>query len=217
MDRFRDGISSEDGQEPDSYRTLASLATAELKVQRSRFLAEVAPAPTEAAARAVVDRMTRKYHDCRHICYAWRGGTGSQLRELRHDGGEPAGTAGNPLLMALRQAGVTDAVAVVARYFGGIKLGTGGLARAYGDVATLALASAEQRTVVRGRESRLCFAYSWQKPLASLLGRHGGTILEELYADRVTWRIWLPASAIEAFTTDLQEVTAGVVKMEAPT
>jgi uncharacterized YigZ family protein len=200
----------------DSYQTLAAPACAELKVQRSRFLAKVAPAESEVEAKKVVAEMTARHHDCRHVCFAWRGGAGPALRELRSDGGEPSGTAGQPILMALRQAAVTDTVAVVARYFGGTKLGTGNLARAYSEAAGQALAAAPRRRVIAGQAYRISLPYDWQKTVALLLARHDGRILEQDYGGQVTWLVWLPTFTQRDFAAALLETTGGEVKMETP-
>ena len=123
------------------YRAPRAPARGELRVKGSRFLAVVAPAADEAAARAAVEALAREHPGATHHCFAWR--LGAEPRERSSDAGEPAGTAGPPILRALRGAGLSDAVAVVTRWFGGVKLGKGGLARAYAGAARAALAGVE--------------------------------------------------------------------------
>ena len=200
-----------------SYFTLAAPAQAEIKVQKSRFLAEVVPVTSLDEAKEALADISRRYHDCRHVCYAWRGGTGLDLQEIRNDGGEPSGTAGEPILAALRQADVTDCVAVVARYFGGIKLGTGGLARAYGQATAAALALAERLTVNIGRQWILQCPYAHQKTVTHLLARFGGRIVAQEFTEQVVWQIWLPESGRTHFGEALSEATAGAVQIKAPT
>jgi uncharacterized YigZ family protein len=106
----------------------ARQATAELREKGSRFLAVVGPASGEEEARAALAALARLYPDATHLCWAWR--LGRPPRERSADAGEPAGTAGAPMLRVLRDAGLSDVLAVVARWFGGVKLGKGGLARA---------------------------------------------------------------------------------------
>nr|WP_218886090.1 YigZ family protein [Kineococcus aurantiacus] len=113
----------------------------ELVVERSRFLTTLEPVGDVAAADAVVARVRREFPDARHYCTACVLGQDGQLQRSGDDG-EPAGTAGAPMLAALRGAGVTDVVAVVTRWFGGVLLGTGGLVRAYGGSVGAALAEA---------------------------------------------------------------------------
>lgn len=202
---------------PSSYRTLISPGQAEIKIRRSRFLATVAAASDLITAKQVVAEVASRYHDCRHVCYAWRGGIGPQLQEVRHDAGEPAGTAGEPILAVLRGAELTDCVAVVARYFGGIKLGTGPLARAYGQATEEALQLARSATIQVGREFRLDFNYSHQKTVANLVNRHGGRLVQEGYGSRVQWSIWLPVTNIAAFSQDLTTASAGKIELKALT
>lgn len=122
----------------EGYRTPAREVRAELRDRGSRFLAMVAPAPSEEAAREAVAALAAEHPDATHCCWAWR--VGWPPLERSSDAGEPAGTAGVPILQVLRGAELSDAVAVVARWFGGTKLGKGGLARAYAGAVRSAVA-----------------------------------------------------------------------------
>jgi uncharacterized YigZ family protein len=195
----------------DDYDILAGPGEAELKIQRSRFLAWAGPAVDEAAARLAVADMQKRYHDCRHVCHAWRLGAPPATAEARADAGEPAGTAGEPILAAIRQAELTDTAVVVARYFGGVKLGPGGLARAYGGAAAAALAAAPRRTIRLGREFSLRFGYSQQGIVSRLLVQHDGRTLAEDFGGAVVWVVWLPLAHAEGFVRDVIEATAGTV------
>ena len=198
---------------PDSYLTLAGEGQAEAKVQRSRFIAAAGPADSEEAAKAFIENMARRYHDSRHVCHGWRLGFHPSPVENRSDAGEPSGTAGEPILAAIRKLDLTDVVVVVVRYFGGVKLGTGGLQRAYGGAAELALSAAPVREVLLGREFTLEFPYSFQKTLRHLLESHRGQILAEEYGESVQWKIWLPHSAWQALEAELTEASAGTVRL----
>ncbi len=112
-----------------AYRSPAGEARAEIREKGSRFLALLGPAADEEAARARLAAVAREHPDATHHCWAWR--LGDPPRERSSDAGEPAGTAGVPILQVLRGAGLSDVVAVVVRWYGGTKLGKGGLARAY--------------------------------------------------------------------------------------
>ena len=116
-----------------SYRTPTAESRAEIREKGSRFLAVVGPAADEAAAKALLGELARRHPDATHHCWAWR--IGEPPRERSADAGEPAGTAGVPILQVLRGAGLSDILAVVVRWFGGTKLGKGGLARAYAAAA----------------------------------------------------------------------------------
>lgn len=118
-------------------RVAAGATESELRELGSRFFAFVAPAGDLAAAETYVESLRRRYPDATHHCFAWR--VGEPLVERSSDDGEPGGTAGAPMLQALRAADLVDVVAVVVRWFGGTKLGKGGLVRAYGGALRAAL------------------------------------------------------------------------------
>jgi uncharacterized YigZ family protein len=134
--------------DPDRYLTVADGPEAEIKVDRSRFVARLLHVEDEASAAEALERVRRAHHAARHHGFALRIGAPGALRERADDAGEPAGTAGRPILARLARAGLHDALLVVSRYFGGIKLGTGGLSRAYGDAAQAALDATPVEVVV---------------------------------------------------------------------
>jgi uncharacterized YigZ family protein len=121
-----------------AYRAPAGESRAEIREKGSRFLAIVGPAADEAAAKVLLEALARRHPDATHHCWAWR--LGEPPRERSADAGEPAGTAGVPILQVLRGSGLSDVLAVVVRWFGGTKLGKGGLARAYAAAAREAVA-----------------------------------------------------------------------------
>lgn len=131
----------------------------ELDVKASRFLGRVLPIRDEDEARARVDAVRKRHHDARHHVWAWRLGPPEHARERSSDDGEPSGTAGVPVLGALRREDLLDAVCVVTRWFGGVKLGSGGLVRAYGECARLAVEAAPRRRVER--ELQLDLECAW--------------------------------------------------------
>lgn len=122
-----------------SYASPAGESWGEIREKGSRFLAWIGPAAGEEAAKTALDGLARRYPDASHHCWAWR--LGSPPRERSSDAGEPSGTAGVPILQVIRGAGLSDVLAVVVRWFGGTKLGKGGLARAYAAAAREALIS----------------------------------------------------------------------------
>ena len=120
-----------------AYAAPAGESRAEIREKGSVFLAVIGPAADEAAAKALLAGLEKEFPDATHHCWAWR--LGVPPRERSADAGEPAGTAGAPILQVLRGAGLSDVMAVVVRWFGGTKLGKGGLARAYAAAAREAL------------------------------------------------------------------------------
>lgn len=144
--------------DPDRIRIAVDGPEVEIKVRGSRFPARVAAVADARAAAGVLDRIRRAHHGASHHCWAARWGDAG-ASERFDDDGEPSGTAGRPILDVLRGADVTDGVVVVTRYFGGTKLGTGGLSRAYGDAARAALdaAGTAWRTLTERIEVRCAF------------------------------------------------------------
>ncbi|MFA6958857.1 MAG: YigZ family protein [Thermoanaerobaculia bacterium] len=119
----------------DEYARVSDEARATIKEQRSEFIGIAFPAPTQADFDAALTRIQREHFDATHHCWAWRRVEEGELRAHGSDAGEPTGTAGRPILQAIESASLLDTGVVVVRYYGGVKLGTGGLARAYRDAA----------------------------------------------------------------------------------
>lgn len=190
-----------------SYATVGRSASAELEVKRSRFLCTVERVADEDAARALVDRLRREHRDARHHCSAFVIGPPPLPVERASDDGEPAGTAGAPMLEVLRGRGLSDVAAVVTRWFGGTLLGTGGLARAYADAVRLGLdaAGVVHRTLVV--EHQVVLDHAQAAAVESALRSRGITVLDAAYAERVTLRLGAaPDVALDALVAEL---TAG--------
>ncbi|MBN9400065.1 MAG: YigZ family protein ['Candidatus Kapabacteria' thiocyanatum] len=179
----------------DEYWTVAAETRAEITIKRSVFLACALHSPAREDAMAYVERLRKEFFDAVHHCFAYRLGQHG-LDYRMSDDGEPSGTAGKPILFCLQKAQLTDSVVVVVRYFGGIKLGTGGLARAYSEAATDVLASCPRRKVVQTRPLSIFCTYD---DIARITG-----LLEELdipflpiYADAVTFDVDVPQSQVD--------------------
>lgn len=126
----------------DSYNTITSPGESKVTEKMSRFYGFARHAATPEEARAIIKEITNDYHDARHVCWAYMVGTGEERQWQCNDNGEPSGTAGKPILGQLQSFSLTNAVVVVVRYFGGIKLGTGGLTVAYRQSAREAIEAA---------------------------------------------------------------------------
>jgi len=163
---------------------LAPIAPAEAEVRDrgSRFLARLVPCRDEAAARGGLAAIAREDPDATHHCYAWR--LGEPARERAADAGEPAGTAGVPILRALQGAGVSDALVVVTRWFGGTKLGKGGLARAYALAAREAIAAAPLAPRVPADELVVEAPFERLGAVRRLLAPPAVELLGESYGER---------------------------------
>lgn len=138
------------------YQTLGGVGEAETRVRASTFIAHAAPAVDEAEARSVLAGRERKHFDATHHCSAWR--IHADVWRA-NDAGEPSGSAGAPILAAIDAVGVEDCVVVVTRYFGGTRLGVGGLVRAYGDAALRALENAPRLTALPAARMRVSYPY----------------------------------------------------------
>ncbi len=193
------------------------------EVRRSRFLAALARTDTEEQARAFVADRRRTHPDARHHCTAFvLAGDGAQPRERTSDDGEPSGTAGQPMLDVLRGADLVDVTAVVTRWFGGVKLGTGGLVRAYSDAVVAALVEAPRVRVETFGAWRLVAPYDaagrWQ---ADLLG-FGAQVTPTYEADHVALRLVHPdGGALGSYVAALTQgdgvlVPDGAVRVEVP-
>jgi putative IMPACT (imprinted ancient) family translation regulator len=133
----------------DSRRVPAREGRGEVREKASRFFGFAAPAATAEAAEGWIEKLRREYHDATHVAFAWkvalRAAGAESLKSS--DDGEPSGTAGRPIAAAIASSGLTDVAVAVVRYYGGTKLGTGGLARAYREAGELALAASGAVTV----------------------------------------------------------------------
>lgn len=186
-----------------SYLTPAGSSSAVLREKGSRFLAVVMPAADETMARRQLEELAKEHADATHHCWAWR--IGQPPQERSSDAGEPAGTAGMPMLQVLRGAGLGDVLAVVVRWFGGTKLGKGGLARAYSEAVRLALAgmlTVERRPTTR---LRLMLPYSCLGDVKRLVHPPEIELVAEEYSEG---GVELTLSVLDERLADLREALA---------
>lgn len=183
-------------------------------VEKSRFIATLAPALSIDEARRFLAETKKEFADASHNVSAYIIGGGNTVTEYFSDDGEPAGTAGKPALMVLRGSGLGDAVLVITRYFGGALLGTGGLVKAYTESAQLVAQSAPRgkRTLVH--LALLAIPYNLLERIRLLAPRHRGAILGEEFAGDITLTLQFPADLFEAFQADLRELSAGKLQAE---
>ena len=195
----------------DSYRIPTKSGASEYVDKRSRFLGLVQPVGSEDEARAVIAACKKQYHDARHNCWCYllRDGT-----ERYSDDGEPQGTAGIPMLEVFRRAGVTNAVCVVTRYFGGVLLGAGGLVRAYTQGAQVAVAAAGVQRMSLYTVALIACPYNLYEIILHLLPDHDCAVEETDYGADVTLTVTLPAGHEDKLNQALAEATAGQVYAE---
>ena len=196
----------------EDYRTLQGQGLAEYEEKRSRFIAVAEFADTEEKALAVLNRVRAENRTARHNVYAYVLREGNRTRYS--DDGEPAKTAGMPVLDAIRHAGLTDCVAVVTRYFGGILLGTGGLVRAYSQAAKMALENAPSGVMRVCVRLTVTVEYPLYERVDLLLKEAGARMEEPVFTDRVTLSCVLPKGDEEPILPKLQEWSRGAAQAE---
>ncbi len=190
----------------DAYRTIAAPAEAEIKIVGSRFLAFASPATSPEEAHAVLEALRRTHYDATHYCWAWRVGlTPDAFRSS--DDGEPAGTAGRRILTAIDRRTLTDLMLVVVRYFGGTKLGVGGLARAYTDAADAVLDRVTIETRFVYETFTITFPYDQTSQVHHVLEGMGADILDRAWSDDVTYTLRIRRSLADMMCMNLDEAT----------
>ncbi len=192
-----------------AYPVPARTVRIENRVVNSRFIATVGRAESVAAAKAFIQAVREEMPHATHHVYAFKVGYGGSVTEGMSDDGEPSGTAGPPVLAVLRGADLGDVVIVVTRYFGGTKLGTGGLVRAYGGAAKDALAALPTELKIEKRYIGISASYSFYERLRQLLEAHQAQLDGEEFDAEVTLYAYVPVDQLAALTDAVQELTAG--------
>lgn len=198
-----------------TIRTIAGDVRAEIdSIKGSRFLGELVAVDSEPAARAVIAAARERDPDATHHCSAIRLASGIERAD---DDGEPRDSAGAPILRHLTGADLTDVVCIVTRWYGGTKLGRGGLVRAYGDAAAAAIAAAT--IIERPRTTSLEFTHPYDVSAAvqSVMAAYDGANVDTDYAEDVHVRLAIPDEDLDAFITAMTDATAGTVIPEPTT
>lgn len=198
----------------DEYKTIREEVLAETKVQGSRFIATASPSTTKSDAEEFVARLRKQYHDATHNCFAYRCGTeGSLFRS--GDDGEPAGTAGRPILAAVDKHCLTDVCVVVTRYFGGTKLGVGGLIRAYGGAAEQALSSANIVTKFVLESLEVSFPHAHVGNVMHVVSQSGARIVGTTYDEDAHLVLEIRKSKVDELRVLLIDHTSGKIRFQA--
>jgi putative IMPACT (imprinted ancient) family translation regulator len=210
-------VPSSSGSPSRAFRTLSQPARRETRVRGSRFLADAHPAPDEATARERRRALAAEFPDATHHCWALRLRKGDEERALSDDAGEPAGTAGVPILQAIRRADLLDTQVIVVRWFGGVRLGKGGLARAYRDAARLAIEAAAPVERVPLARLRLVGPVGADGEIRHALARLEGAVIEAGYTGggRADLLVSVPEARVEALRGEIGHLTRGSWRIEA--
>ncbi|MBN2445989.1 MAG: YigZ family protein [Phycisphaerae bacterium] len=193
------------------YRIPQCRTTVETRVSNSRFIATAASVSTVKAAQDFIRAVRAELPDATHHVYAYKIGFGGSVSEGMSDDGEPSGTSGPPTLAVLRGAEIGDVVLVTTRYFGGTKLGTGGLVAAYTAAAQAVLAALPTEEKVTRVRLQCVLPYTLHEQARRLFSKYEGRIEDEQYGADVTVRLLVPEEHIESLTQRLADLSAGRV------
>ena len=191
----------------DSFRTIAGPASARITRNRSRFLAFVQPVSTPDEVTEALAELRKTHHDATHVCSAYRLFGEIEIPSGSDDDGEPSGSAGDPILRRIEGADLENLLVAVVRYFGGVKLGVGGLIRAYADAAEEALKAAGTVTQTIETQVRIAFPPEVTSGVMGTIHRHSATVQHIEYDASGLARVSLPPSRVDAFLAALREAT----------
>jgi uncharacterized YigZ family protein len=197
-----------------SYPVPASEIRREFIVSNSRFISTLAPVFSVDEAKAFVARIKAEFPDASHNVPVYLIGHGDSETAHCADAGEPSGTAGRPALAVLHGSGLGDVAVVITRYFGGIRLGTGGLVRAYSEAVRLVVQAVPRAEKVLTHTIILVFPYTYLERVRLLVASLAGTVLDEEFTTDVTLTARLRVERLSAFQSSLSELTNGKVQAE---
>ena len=188
----------------------------EIKEKNSRFISQCFPIATKEEAEETVKKLWKIHYDCTHICFAYILGEGETATFRYSDDGEPSGTAGLPIYNEILRKELFNVLVTSVRYYGGIKLGTGGLTRTYGASARAALDSAEIETVIIKKELSVEIPFDFTGIAMSYIGRFEGLeIKSTTYTESgSTLTVRIPIASVEKFIAEMVEKSGGKIKPE---
>lgn len=198
---------------PDQLKFIYRGGEDEIVEKKSRFIGQVFPITTEEEAISLIEQTRKKYWDARHNCYAYILGEYGEITRCTDDG-EPAGTAGRPILEVLQGEGIHDVLVIVTRYFGGTLLGTGGLVRAYSQAAKAGLAASQVLEKVRGHQLTIHTDYNGIGKLQYITARSGIPVMDTQYGESVTMVLAVPLEDSDKLVKQITEATAGQAQIE---
>lgn len=193
-----------------TYTILAEAVESTTEEKNSDFLTFLHPVTSREEAMLQVEQYRKKYPDANHVCWAYViGNTRQPQTQAFSDDGEPSGTAGKPMLHVLTEREVGNSLAVVVRYFGGVKLGAGGLVRAYSAAVSTAVARAQLMAVTPSIQLQVTVNFAKETKIRHIVNQYQGHILQVDYATHVTLEISLAAADAELFSQQVINETAG--------
>lgn len=195
------------------YRTVRGYGQAELEINKSRFIAYVNRVETEEAALSFIEKIRKQHWDATHNCAAYITGDNDHQQKADDDG-EPSGTAGRPTLEVIKKSALSNTAVVITRYFGGIKLGAGGLVRAYGKSTTAGLTAAGIVECQLHTRISACFDYALLGAVENNLRNQHYQIIDKLFAEQVTVITLAPSGQESVLETKLIDWTSGRITLD---
>lgn len=202
-----------DGEMLETFSTVdKACGPEEIKEKGSRFISYLYPIETKEAADAVIAGLRKKYYDATHVCFAYRLGKGEEQYLRFNDDGEPSGTAGLPIYHEIKSMEYFNVLVAVVRYFGGVKLGTGGLTRAYGQAAAKVLNISTQITIHIKQKISLSFPFTFTGEIMQIVNRYSLDILKQEYsADGIHMQLDVPVGKSAEVTKQVIERSSGKI------
>lgn len=192
-----------------SYKQPLNTAQIEIEIKKSRFIGFAKKVTHREDAIAFVNEQKAAYPDARHVCWGYViGDPKNSTNSGCHDDGEPSGTAGKPILAQINYSHIGNVVVAIVRYFGGIRLGAGGLVRAYRQAAQAALMALETEEYVSFEDLTLALPFNEETLIRQLIASFNGQLVSADYGTEVTFKLQLPQAQIEAFTESIGNFSA---------
>lgn len=198
----------------DSYFTIAQAARAEIKVKGSRFIGEAALVTDAAGAKKYLESVRKREYEATHHCYARRLGIAGDIEFKYSDDGEPNGSAGKPIYDCIAGRELTSIIVVVTRYYGGTKLGTGGLARAYSEAALRSLEKAGKKTNYITDSIQLTIEFSFYDQILKVIEKLNAQQTESDFSEKVSLTVLIRKSLTEQFVRELTDISRGTAQIE---
>jgi len=196
----------------DLFLQIKSGVRTEFKAKGSRFIATVRKVNSEEEMQAALDEIKKEYHDATHNCFAWKIGHGRAMKYRYNDNGEPSNTAGLPILKAIDARKLSNVLVVVTRYFGGVKLGTGGLIRAYGKAAMDALKACEIEKNYLADTITFKTSFEFVNLVHNIIANQKATLKDSAYGEQAIFTVEVRSSKFKEFKTKLKDGTNGQVE-----
>lgn len=196
-----------------TFRSVAASAETEILIKKSRFITRVFPVNTEEEAGAILHRIKEMHRDATHNVYAWQIGINKTVQRCSDDG-EPGGTAGRPVLEVIKQNGLVNILVIVTRYFGGVKLGAGGLIRAYSQAAREGIGSAGVVEKALHNKYQVTVDYPYLGPVQSILEKQG-KLTKVAYEEKVSLQVLVLGKDRRAIEELVNDATGGQGTVEA--